>query len=135
MFSFWRRTTESLHSIENVQASLLYRQGVQTEMLRKMMTNQETFDAYAAQIVEQNSQIRAAVAVIVSEIKKLQAKAATPLDTSKMDAALIALADAVDSVEAIPTPEVEDEEKPVAVEDDDEPVEVDMSEFTDRPEV
>lgn len=68
------------------------------------MSNQEKLDAYAAQISEQNNQIKSAVAVIISEIGKLQKAAEVPLDTSKIDAAISQLTSAVDSVEAIPAP-------------------------------
>lgn len=72
------------------------------------MSNQEVFDSYAAKIAEQNNQIKSAIAVIISEIGKLQkaasAVAEKPIDTSKMDAAIEQLTSAVDEVEAIPAP-------------------------------
>lgn len=88
------------------------------QQLETIVSNQELFDSYAAQIAEQNSQIKAAVAVIVSEIGKLQSAAAAPLDTTKMDAAISALTAAVDEVEAIPTPAVEEpaDEEPASEE-------------------
>jgi hypothetical protein len=85
------------------------------------MSNQELLDQYAVAIIEQNSQIRAAVAVVVSEIAKLQAAAEKPLDTAKIDAAISQLTAAVDEVEAIPAP--------VVVPDPEVPVEVDLDEL------
>jgi len=96
------------------------------QQLETIVSNQELFDAYAAQITEQNSQIKAAVAVIVSEIGKLQAAASTPLDTTKMDAAISALTAAVDEVEAIPTPAA-DEEQPEGAEGANGPASIEFS--------
>lgn len=87
------------------------------------MSNQNILDAYAEAISEQNNQIKAAVAVVISEIKKLQAAAEKPLDTTKIDAAIAQLTNAVDEVEAIPAPVVEE---PVT------PVEVDFDELADK---
>jgi len=93
------------------------------------MSNQELFDSYANQIADQNSQIKAAVAVILSEVTKLQKAAEAPLDTSKMDAAISQLTAAVDEVEAIPTPVAEEPPAPV------EAVEVEVEDLTDEVEV
>ena len=95
------------------------------------MSNQEVFDGYAAQIAEQNRQIRAAANIILAEVGRLQAAAVAaaekPLDTSKMEEALGALTAAVDQVEAIPAPVAEEtvvEESVVVVEEPvEEPVE------------
>lgn len=107
-FRFKRRTTQSLDYVERLLVAGRHEQTLQSKTLRIILSNQELFDAYAAQIAEQNSQIRNAVAVISSEIAKLQVQAQAivdvPLDTSQMDVALAQLAGAVDSVEALPTP-------------------------------
>lgn len=100
------------------------------QRIEEIVSNQELFDSYAAQIAEQNSQIKAAVAVIISEIGKLQAAASAPLDTSKMDAAISALTAAVDEVEAIPAPAAEEEDEEPAEEPVEEAGELDDEEET-----
>lgn len=137
MFSFRRRTLSHLDYIERL---LLHSRGEQRttlQFLRMIMGNQELFDSYATKIAEQNSQIKAAFAVIISEIGKLQAAAEAPLDTSKMDAAIQQLTAAVDEVESIPTPVGEPapvEEAPAPAEEP-APVEADpVSEDEETPE-
>lgn len=99
---------------------------IKTTLEKLIMSNQELFDSYAAKIADQNSQIKAAVAVILSEVAKLQKAAEAPLDTTKMDAALSQLTAAVDEVEAIPTPVAEEPPAPV------EPVEIDPQDLADE---
>lgn len=77
------------------------------QTLRIVVSNQEILDGYAALIAEQNNQIKSAVAVVISEIGKLQKAAEVPLDTTKIDAAIEQLTAAVDSVESIPAPVTE----------------------------
>ena len=98
------------------------------QTLRIIVSNQDILDAYAGQISEQNNQIKAAVAVIISEIGKLQKAAEVPLDTTKIDAAISQLTTAVDEVESIPAPAVTEEPAPV-----EEPVEVVENENTFLP--
>lgn len=112
MFRFRPKVLEFLDNIDlNVIGTRVQIDKINRN-LRIVMGNQEILDNYAAQIAEQNNQIKAAIAVIISEIGKLQKAASavveTPLDTSKIDAAIEQLTSAVDEVEAIPTPPVED---------------------------
>ena len=131
MFGFRSRVLESLDCIELQQIGLRILVEKNERKLRMIMGNQEVFDGYAAQIAEQNQQIRAAIGLIVGEIASLQAAAQsateTPLDTSVMDAALEQLTTAVDQVESIPAPQVV-EEVPVVVEEPVAPVEVPVEE-------
>lgn len=112
MFRFRRRVLEYLHAIEGQVIDTRLRIDKVRRELGIVMSNQEVFDAYAAKIAEQNNQIKAAVAVIIGEIASLKATAQSaseqPLDTSAMDAALEQLTAAVDEVEAIPAPAVEE---------------------------
>jgi hypothetical protein len=136
MFGFRSRVLESLEYIECEFVGLRIKAERTERYLRIIMSNQEVFDSYAAQIAEQNRQIRAAVESIVGEISSLQAAAQsateTPLDTSVMDAALEQLTSAVDQVESIPAPQVVEEpvapvepvvEAPVEVPSSEQPVE------------
>lgn len=116
MFRFRRRVLTYLNSHELELINLGIQVNKANRYLRTVMSNQEVFDAYAAQIAEQNRQIREAVTIIIGEFATVKAAAAAvaeqPLDTAKMDAALEQLTAAVDEVEAIPTPVV-DETGPV----------------------
>jgi hypothetical protein len=131
VFGFRRRTDESLEFLRLVTWDVLRESRRQAKQLRMIMSNQEVFDGYAAQIAEQNRQIRAAANIILAEVGRLQAAAVAaaekPLDTSKMEEALGALTAAVDQVEAIPAPVAEEtvvEESVVVVEEPvEEPVE------------
>ena len=102
MFGFRRRVIEFLDDIDMNVISLGLRINKLDKGLRVVMGNQEVLDAYAEKIAEQNNQIKSAVAVIISEIGKLQKAADVPLDTTKIDAAIDQLTAAVDEVEAIP---------------------------------
>lgn len=112
LFSFRRKVIDSLDSLDMKAVGLSIQADKTNRYLRTVMSNQEVFDSYAAKIAEQNNQIKSAIAVIISEIGKLQkaasAVAEKPLDTSKMDAAIEQLTSAVDEVEAIPAPVVEE---------------------------
>lgn len=120
MFGFNRRALDWLKGIDTNTVSALIEIDRLERYLRIIMSNQEVFDAYAARISEQNSQIKAAVSVILEEVGKLQAEAVAvaekPLDTTKMEQAIEQLTAAVDEVEAIPSPvaaPVEEEAAPV----------------------
>lgn len=113
MFRFRRQTLTSLDYIERLLIHSRGEQRTTQQLVRIIVSNQELFDSYASKIAEQNSQIKAAVAVVISEIAKLQAASESPLDTSKMDAAIEQLTSAVDEVEAIPAPAVEEQPAPV----------------------
>lgn len=128
MFRFRRQTLTSLDYIERLLIHSKGEQRTTQQLVRIIVGNQELFDSYAGKIAEQNSQIKAAVAVVISEIAKLQAASESPLDTSKMDAAIEQLTSAVDEVEAIPAPAVEEEPAPV------EAVEVEAEVLTDEDE-
>lgn len=110
MFGFRSRVLEFLDAIEMSVISTGIKVAKMERRIGIILSNQEVFDSYAAKIAEQNNQVKAAVAVIISEISKLQKAASdvsAPLDTSKMDAAIEQLTAAVDEVEAIPAPPVE----------------------------
>lgn len=108
MFRFRRRVIEFLDSIDLSLVTQGLRINKLDRQLRIVMSNQQLIDQYAEKIAEQNNQIKAAVAVVISEIAKLQKAAEVPLDTSKIDAAIEQLTSAVDEVEAIPAPPVEE---------------------------
>lgn len=118
MFRFRRRVIAYLDNIEEQTTSTRLSVKQIGRDLGVIMSNQEVFDNYAAQVAEQNRQIKAAVGVILAEIGRLQAEAVAvaekPLDTSKMEEAISTLTAAVDEVEAIPAPVVE-EAAPVEV--------------------
>jgi hypothetical protein len=120
MFGFRSRVLESLEYIEIKTIGLQIEVARTERYLRIIMSNQEVFDAYAARIADQNSQIKAAVSALVAELANLKAGAEAPLDTANMDAAIDQLTAAVDEVEAIPAPQVTPEPVPV-----EQPVEVD----------
>jgi hypothetical protein len=120
MFGFRSRVLESLEYIEIKTIGLQIEVARTERYLRIIMSNQEVFDAYAARIADQNSQIKAAVSALVAELANLKAGAEAPLDTANMDAAIEQLTAAVDEVEAIPAPQVTPEPVPV-----EQPVEVD----------
>jgi hypothetical protein len=129
MFGFRSRVLESLEYIEIKTIGLQIEVARTERYLRIIMSNQEVFDAYAARIADQNSQIKAAVSALVAELANLKAGAEAPLDTANMDAAIDQLTAAVDEVEAIPAPQVTPEPVPV-----EQPVEVDPSAAADAGE-
>lgn len=128
---FFRRSKQRYNMLDFLVREAIS-QGIEQDnikqTLRIIVSNQEILDAYAAQISDQNNQIKSAVAVIISEIGKLQKAAEVPLDTTKIDAAISQLTTAVDEVEAIPAPAVAEEPAPV-----EEPVEVVENENTSLP--
>lgn len=109
MFGYRRRLLELVDSTNLEVIGLGYQADRTNRLLRIVMSNQEVFNAYAAQIAEQNAQIKAAFAVIFAEIENLKNSVEAPLDTSAMDAAVQQLSDAVDQVESISAPVVVDE--------------------------
>lgn len=129
MFGFRSRVLESLEYIEIKTIGLQIEAARTERYLRIIMSNQEVFDAYAARIADQNSQIKAAVSALVAELANLKAGAEAPLDTANMDAAIEQLTAAVDEVEAIPAPQATPEPVPV-----EQPVEVDPSAAADTGE-
>lgn len=108
----WRRlVAEMLDQMDLQLIGLRVQADRADRKLGWIMGNQQVLDDYAAAIVEQNAQIRAAVEGIQAEIATLTAAAqavSVPLDTAQMDAALAALTGAVDAVEALPVPVVEE---------------------------
>lgn len=108
MFGFRSRVLEFLDAIEMSVIGTGIKMAKIERKLGIVLSNQEVLDAYAFRIAEQNNQIKAAVAVVISEISKLQKAAEVPLDTTKIDAAIEQLTAAVDEVEAIPAPAVEE---------------------------